>query len=110
MLGRSLRLILTVQDLVTTNKQLRANWDGRKESILALVKNLVSTKLGQLELRQQRLKAEVAIDNIDHSEPRSLCRELALSVIQELPDALVGEKTLPEVRFQTFLRSYADTV
>ncbi|KAG1729725.1 hypothetical protein EDB19DRAFT_1641737 [Suillus lakei] len=81
MLGRSLRLILTVQDLVLTNKLLRASWDGRKESILGLVKNLVSTKL----------------DNADRSEPRSLCRELALAVIQGLPDALVDEKTLPEM-------------
>ncbi|KAG1779464.1 hypothetical protein EV702DRAFT_1178536 [Suillus placidus] len=81
MLGRSLRLILAIQDLVLTNKPLRASWDGRKESILALVKNLVSTKL----------------DNADRSEPRSLCRELALAVIQGLPDALVNEKTLPEM-------------
>lgn len=81
MLGRSLRLILAIQDLVVTNKPLRANWDARKESILVLVKNLVSTKL----------------DNADLSEPRSLCRELALAVIQGLPDALVNEKTLPEM-------------
>ncbi|KAG2146336.1 hypothetical protein DEU56DRAFT_932250 [Suillus clintonianus] len=81
MLGRSLRLILAVQDLVLTNKPLRASWDERKESILALVKNLVSARL----------------DNADRSEPRSLCRELALAVIQELPDTLVDEKTLPEM-------------
>lgn len=81
MLGRSLRLILTIQDLVLTNKPLRASWDGRKEPILALVKNLVSAKL----------------DNADRSEPRSLCKELALAVIQGLPDALVNEKTLPEM-------------
>ncbi|KAG1741443.1 uncharacterized protein EDB91DRAFT_1130453 [Suillus paluster] len=76
MLGISLRLILAIQDLVLTNKSLRASWDKRKESILALVKNL---------------------DNTDRSVPRSLCRELALSVMQELPDALVDEKTLPEM-------------
>lgn len=81
MLGRSLRLILTIQDLVLTNKPLRASWDGRKESILALAKNLVSMKL----------------DDTDRSEPRSLCRELALAVIQGLPDALMNEKTLPEM-------------
>lgn len=81
MLGRSLRLILAIQDLVLTNKPLRASWDGRKESILALVKSLVSTKL----------------DNADRSEPRSLCRELALTVIQGLPDSLMDEKTLPEM-------------
>ncbi|KAG2130479.1 hypothetical protein BD769DRAFT_1452567 [Suillus cothurnatus] len=81
MLGRSLRLILAIQDLVLTNKPLRASWDGRKDSILALVKSLVSTKL----------------DNADRSEPRSLCRELALAVIQGLPDLLMDEKTLPEM-------------
>jgi hypothetical protein len=81
MLGRSLRLILAIQDLVLTNKPLRASWDGRKDSILALVKSLVSTKL----------------DNADRSEPRSLCRELALAVIQGLPDSLMDEKTLPEM-------------
>jgi hypothetical protein len=96
MLGRSLRLILAIQDLVLTNKPLRASWDGRKDSILALVKSLVSTKLGQSQLRPVD-DAEVAIDNADRSEPRSLCRELALAVIQGLPDSLMDEKTLPEV-------------
>jgi hypothetical protein len=97
MLGRSLRLILAIQDLVLTNKPLRASWDGRKDSILALVKSLVSTKLGQSQLRPVDHDAEVAIDNADRSEPRSLCRELALAVIQGLPDSLMDEKTLPEV-------------
>ncbi|KAG1837363.1 hypothetical protein DFJ58DRAFT_863015 [Suillus subalutaceus] len=86
MLGRSLRLILAIQDLVLTNKPLRASWDGRKESILALVKNLVSMKLGQSQLRPVEHDAEVATDNADRSEPRSLCRELALAMCHLLTD------------------------
>jgi len=37
-----------------------------------------------------------------YSEPRTLCRELALSVIQDMPSSMMSEKTLPRVRTYTF--------
>lgn len=38
-----------------------------------------------------------------YSEPRALCRELALSVIQDMPSTMMDEKTLPNVRIDTIL-------
>jgi hypothetical protein len=52
-------------------------------------KSLVPTKLGQSQLRPVDHDAEVAIDNADCSKPHFLCRELALAVIQGLPDLLM---------------------
>ncbi|KAH7921570.1 hypothetical protein BV22DRAFT_1096259 [Leucogyrophana mollusca] len=80
-LGRSLRLVLLIDDLVLTNKSLRASWEERRLSILTLVRNLVSADTG----------------NTEASSPRSLCRELALSIIQELPKSLMDEQTLPQM-------------
>lgn len=37
-----------------------------------------------------------------YSEPRTLCRELALSVIQDMPSTMMSEKTLQSVRVYTF--------
>lgn len=43
-----------------------------------------------------------------YSEPRMLCRELALSVIQDMPSTMMSEKTLPSVSALTlsFILSY----
>ncbi|EGO03442.1 hypothetical protein SERLA73DRAFT_101568 [Serpula lacrymans var. lacrymans S7.3] len=80
-LGRSLQLIIIIQDLVTTNKALRAEWEERQLSILTLVKNIVTSRL----------------DDAGISAARSLCRELALSVIQDDPKSLVDTNTLAEM-------------
>ncbi|KAH7882407.1 hypothetical protein F5I97DRAFT_1939442 [Phlebopus sp. FC_14] len=78
-LGRSLRLVLTIQDLTSTNKPLRASWEERKSAILALIKDIV------------------AVDTraMPYSAPRSLCRELALTAIQDMPSSMMTETTLP---------------
>ncbi|KAH7909880.1 hypothetical protein BJ138DRAFT_1154228 [Hygrophoropsis aurantiaca] len=80
-LGRSLRLVILIEDLATTNKSLRASWEERRMPILILVKNLLSAQPG----------------NAQASAPRSLCRELALTIVQELPRSLLDERTLPQM-------------
>lgn len=45
-LGRTLRLIIAIRDLASTNKSLRAQWQERHMAILTLVKQLVTAKLG----------------------------------------------------------------
>lgn len=45
-LSRTLRLFIIIEDLVSTNKALRAIWEERRAANLALIRDLVSTKLG----------------------------------------------------------------
>ncbi|KAF8650294.1 hypothetical protein AX16_005322 [Volvariella volvacea WC 439] len=77
-LARALKLVITVQDLVTTNKALRATWDERKMPILTMVRDL----------------AMVRPDDAKISLPRSTCRELILKIAQNLPESLIDHKTL----------------
>lgn len=45
-LSRTLRLFIIIEDLVSTNKALRAIWEERRAANLTLIRDLVSTKLG----------------------------------------------------------------
>ncbi|KIK99666.1 hypothetical protein PAXRUDRAFT_822522 [Paxillus rubicundulus Ve08.2h10] len=78
-LGRTIKLVMVIEDLASTNKPLRANWEEKKSPIFALIRDMV------------------AVDTraMPYSEPRALCRELALSVIQDIPSTMMTEKTLP---------------
>ncbi|KAJ7150874.1 hypothetical protein C8R43DRAFT_887120 [Mycena crocata] len=80
-LARTLRLITLIQDLALTNKTLRADWEGRQMEILTMVRDLAA---GQL-------------DGSAASTPRSTCRELVLSIVQDLPASLITEDTLPKM-------------
>ncbi|KAI9568130.1 hypothetical protein HD554DRAFT_2219143 [Boletus coccyginus] len=77
-LGRTLRLVIAINDLALTNKPLRANWAERKATVLELVRDVVMVNTAAMP----------------YSEPRTLCRELALSVIQDMPTTMMSEKTL----------------
>jgi len=46
-LARSLRLIATIQDLVLTNRSLRAVWDERKVPILRMARDLATGSHGE---------------------------------------------------------------
>lgn len=50
-LARSLKLIILIQDLVSTNKSLRADWEERKMPILTLVRDLATVSLGTIVRR-----------------------------------------------------------
>ncbi|KAF9226338.1 hypothetical protein BS17DRAFT_807138 [Gyrodon lividus] len=80
-LGRTIKLLMAIEDLASTNKPLRANWEEKKSPILALIRDIV------------------AVDTraIPYSEPRALCRELALSVVQDIPSTMMTERTLPNM-------------
>jgi hypothetical protein len=49
-LARTLRLIITIQDLALTTKTLRADWEKRQVSILTLVRDLVAERSGMSHL------------------------------------------------------------
>ncbi|KAF8434511.1 hypothetical protein L210DRAFT_3763021 [Boletus edulis BED1] len=80
-LGRTLRLVIAIDDLALTNKPLRAKWDERKTTVLGLIKDMIA----------------VNTVTMPYSEPRTLCRQLALSVIQDMPSEMMNEKTLPSM-------------
>ncbi|KAF7348632.1 Delta-9 fatty acid desaturase protein [Mycena venus] len=80
-LARTLRLIILIQDLTLTNKTLRASWEERQTQILTMVRDLAA---GQS-------------DDVAGSSPRSACRELVLSIVQDLPTSLITEDTLPKM-------------
>ncbi|KAF9458921.1 hypothetical protein BDZ94DRAFT_1068633 [Collybia nuda] len=80
-LVRSLKLISLIQDLATTNKSLRTDWEERKMPIMTLVRDL----------------ATVSLDTIKTSSPVSTCRGLVLSIIQHLPESLIDQETLPNM-------------
>ncbi|KAJ6470235.1 hypothetical protein C8R47DRAFT_760272 [Mycena vitilis] len=80
-LARTLRLVILIQDLALTNKTLRASWEERQMQILTMVRDLAA---GQL-------------DDVAASTPRSICRELVLSIVQDLPASLITEGTLPKM-------------
>ncbi|KAJ7584094.1 hypothetical protein C8J56DRAFT_1005201 [Mycena floridula] len=80
-LARTLRLIIAIQDLASTNKGLKADWEQRQIPILTAVRDL----------------ATVELDRGTGSHPRSVCRELVLFIVQDLPDTLIDLETLPKM-------------
>ncbi|KAF7310730.1 Delta-9 fatty acid desaturase protein [Mycena chlorophos] len=79
-LARTLQLILLIQDLARTNKSLRATWEERYLPMLTLVRDLAAEKL-----------------DVAKTLPRSTCRELVLSIVQDIPASLITEETLPKM-------------
>lgn len=95
-LSRSLRLLLAIQDLATTNKQLRESWVERQQAILILVRDLVTVKLGWLDWiswMKYTTSNDVA-EKSNASGPLSACREQALMIVQDLPASLIDHNTL----------------
>ncbi|KAF5380135.1 hypothetical protein D9615_006188 [Tricholomella constricta] len=80
-LARTLRLIILIQDLASTNKSLRADWQERKMPILTLVRDLATVSIGDLEA----------------SVPRSTCRVLVLSIVRDLPISLIDQDTFSKM-------------
>ncbi|KAG9311744.1 hypothetical protein JVU11DRAFT_7987 [Chiua virens] len=78
LLGRTLRLVIVIEDLTLTNKPLRENWNETRATAFGLVKELVM----------------VDTTSLPYSEPRRLCLELALTIIEDMPSTMMTEKTL----------------
>ncbi|KAF5370318.1 hypothetical protein D9758_006910 [Tetrapyrgos nigripes] len=80
-MARTLRLVILIRDLALTNKGLHANWAERETAVLTLIRNFATS---QLESQQP-------------SAPGSACRELVLSIVQDLPSGLIDHETLPKM-------------
>ncbi|EKM56485.1 uncharacterized protein PHACADRAFT_92839 [Phanerochaete carnosa HHB-10118-sp] len=85
LLYRTLQLVIAIEDLSSTTKTLRTAWQEHRTATLTLVRDLVVQRIGQ---------CHNAIDT-----PLGLCRELALSVIQDLPESLVDKDAIAKVLF-----------
>jgi E3 ubiquitin-protein ligase listerin len=95
-LARTLELIMTVQDLASTNKTLRANFREREVTILGLVRDLVSVSIGSYFNFWERIcLCHLDADSI--STPQSKCREVTLNIVQNLPASLIDHETLQKV-------------
>ncbi|KAI6021831.1 hypothetical protein BKA83DRAFT_4494387 [Pisolithus microcarpus] len=77
-LGRSLQLVTTIEELVTTNKPLREGWERRRKAIFALIKKIIIVDTREMP----------------YSDPRAICRELAMSIVGNMPSSMIDEKTL----------------
>ncbi|EMD34704.1 hypothetical protein CERSUDRAFT_116892 [Gelatoporia subvermispora B] len=80
-LERTLRLFIAVQDVASTNKALRALWESRQTTNLVFIRDIAAAKP----------------DADRSSTPLSVCRELALQIVQDLPNSLIDETTLPKM-------------
>ncbi|KAF8624962.1 hypothetical protein AX15_005604 [Amanita polypyramis BW_CC] len=80
-LARALRLIIVVEELAKTNKPFSEGWQPRRVQILRTVRDMAMVKL----------------DAVGISVPRSICRELILTVVQDLPSSLLDLETLPKM-------------
>ena len=105
-LARTLRLIISVQDLASMNKALRADWQARQMPILMLVRDLATAKLGTtrcvIALTAMFTYTYIILDTTGVSVPRSVCRELVLSIVQGLPPSLIDQDTLSKVSRLSF--------
>lgn len=103
MLERTLRLFIAVQDLASTNKALRAEWERRQTTDLLFVRDLVAAKPGTSSnaTGMVLLNLHSSEDADRASTPLSVCRELALQIVQDLPNTLIDETTLPKASSMT---------
>ncbi|KAI0036224.1 hypothetical protein K488DRAFT_41686 [Vararia minispora EC-137] len=82
-LWRAIKLAETIREFARYNKALREIWSSRKSSLLKLVKDLVTNEKHE--------------SGVAYSEPRSVCREAALSLLQDMPSSLLDHETLPQL-------------
>ncbi len=99
-LARTLQLFLVIEEYAATNKTLKAVWEERKSANLTLIRDLVSRRLGVSHLPSLSVYQSLThrIDNQKPSTPLSVCRELALQIVQDLPSSLLTKDTLSKVR------------
>ncbi|KAJ8701215.1 hypothetical protein PTI98_000028 [Pleurotus ostreatus] len=76
-LWATVRLISAIEDLSSTNRALRGVWQLRRTPVFKALRDMVT----------RRLPIESA------SVPRSVCLEALLTLLQELPDALIDSDT-----------------
>ncbi|KAH9959432.1 hypothetical protein BC827DRAFT_504162 [Russula dissimulans] len=85
-LWRTIRLIQVIQDQALYNKALRADWKQREMTIFTLLRDIVASEP----------------KSVPASIPRTVCREAALSIVQDLPPSLMDHTTLSKMSHLLF--------
>jgi hypothetical protein len=100
-LWRTIRLIQVIQDQVLYNKTLRADWKQRETRVLTLLRDIVASEPSMCSLIRTCLYLIVVLESAPASTPRAVCREAALSIMQNLPPSLVDHTTLSKASMFT---------
>jgi len=102
-LARALRLVVVIEDLTSRNKSLMEDWKERREGIMKSILNLEilrpSTSIPICYYWSQSCLTSTSDAKYRASKPFSMCRELALSILELLPgsSSLIDESTLPKM-------------
>ena len=96
-LSRTLQLFLIIEDFAASNKALKAVWEERRSANLALIRDIVSLKLGTYPHSTCQMSSDAFVDHTQSSTPLSICRELALQIVRDLPTSLLTRETLPKM-------------
>jgi hypothetical protein len=105
-LWRTIRLIQVIQDQVLYNKALRADWKNRETTVLTLLRDIVATEpsMSKRSFIHTSLHVTPISGSAPTSIPRAVCREAALSIMQNLPSSLTDHTTLSKA--SVLIRSY----
>src|SRR6266550_5885177 len=101
-LARALKLVILIQDLSSTNKVFLESWGPRRTYILKTVRDMAVVKLGMCFYSSREYEL-ISLDAAGTSVPRSICRELILAVLQDLPSSLMDVETLPKVSMSSLI-------
>ena len=100
-LARALRLVIVLEELSSRNKGLMAEWKERRTGILVLIRDLNLLSLGMLHNHHSNLTISSLFTFLGPdstlTDPQSKCRELVLSVVQNLPPSLIDQDTLAKM-------------
>lgn len=100
-LARALRLVVVIEELSKRNKLLMEDWKERRAGVMKSVFNLEILRPSKsiLIFLWFRLMVHFSDAKYRASKPFSACRELALSVLERLPQSssLIDETTLPKM-------------
>jgi hypothetical protein len=90
-----------IQDQVLYNKALRADWKERETTVLTLLRDIVASEPSMSSLIRTCLYLTPVLESASASTPRAVCREAALSIMQNLPSTLVDHTTLSKASIFT---------
>lgn len=90
-----------IQDQVLYNRTLRADWKQRETTVLALLRDIVASEPSVCSLIRTCLYLTPVLESASASTPRAVCREAALSIMQNLPSSLVDHTTLSKASICT---------
>lgn len=90
-----------IQDQALYNKALRADWKQRETAVLTLLRDIVALEPSMNLLICACLDLTLVLESAPASTPRAVCREAALTIMQNLPSSLMDHTTLSKASIFT---------